>query len=179
MAIPKSGMAALTKMLHGGVIVQVVTPDQAVVAQKAGASAVMVLEDFAANIRDSSRVFCMADPQIIKDIKKAVTILVSAKVRIGHFIEAEVLQHIGVDFIDECDELLTSLDEELPILKHDFETPFICGCENLGTALSRIRDGAVMIRTKGNPSTGNVATAVEEIQSINREIRKLSQGRIP
>ncbi|KAJ9543678.1 hypothetical protein OSB04_023385 [Centaurea solstitialis] len=171
MAIPKSGMAALTKMLRGGVIVQVISPDQAVVAQKAGASAVMVLENFAADIHRYRR---MADTQIIKDVKKAVTIPVSAKVRIGHFVEAEVLQHIGVDFIDESGFFFPPRDKKFHIRKHDFETPFICGCENLGEALSRIDEGAVMIRTKGVAGIGDVARAVEQIQSINREIRELS-----
>ncbi|XP_024973881.1 probable pyridoxal 5'-phosphate synthase subunit PDX1 [Cynara cardunculus var. scolymus] len=168
-----SGKAGRAKMFRGGVIIDVVTPDQARIAEEAGACAVMVLENFAADIRTLRIVSRMSDPKIIKDIKEAVNIPVFAKIRIGHFVEAQILDQIGVHSIDES-EVLTPADPEYHINKLIIETPFICGCKNLSEALSRIREGAVMIRTKGEAGNGNIMEAVRQIRSITGDIRRLS-----
>jgi len=150
----------------------VVTPEQARIAEEAGACAVMALERVPADIRKQGGVARMADPKIIKDIKKAVTIPVMAKARIGHFVEAQILEHLGVDFIDES-EVLTPADEEHHINKHKFKVPFVCGARNLGEALRRIQEGAAMIRTKGEAGTGNVVEAVRHAHAVIGEINKI------
>ncbi|KAI3757633.1 hypothetical protein L6452_05176 [Arctium lappa] len=160
------------KLHPGGVIIDVITPDQARVAEEAGACAVMVTENFAADIRTQRAVSRMSDPQIITDIKNSVHIPVFAKIRIGHTTEAQILQKIGVDFIDES-EVLTPADQEHHINKHSFKTPFICGCKTLGEAFHRILEGAVMIRTKGDAGSGNVMEAVRQIRAITGDIQKL------
>lgn len=162
----------LAEMLKGGVIMDVTTPEQAKIAEDAGAVAVMALERVPADIRASGGVARMADPEIIEKIMDAVTIPVMAKVRIGHFVEAQILEAIGVDFIDES-EVLTPADEEHHINKWDFNVPFVCGCRNLGEALRRIAEGAVMIRTKGEAGTGNVVEAVRHMRAVMSEIRKI------
>jgi len=149
----------LAKMLKGGVIMDVVNAEQARIAELSGACAVMALEKIPADIRIQGGVARMSDPRIIKEIKAAVTIPVMAKVRIGHFVEAQILEHLGIDYIDES-EVLTPADEENHINKHKFKVPFVCGCRNLGEALRRISEGATMIRTKGEAGTGNVVEAV-------------------
>ena len=164
--------AGLAQMLKGGVIMDVVTPEQARVAEEAGACAVMALERVPADIRRDGGVARMSDPQMIKGIMEAVTIPVMAKARIGHFVEAQILQALGVDYIDES-EVLTPADEEHHINKHKFTTPFVCGARNLGEALRRIAEGAAMIRTKGEAGTGNVVEAVRHARTMNREIRRL------
>ena len=164
--------AGLAQMLKGGVIMDVVTPEQARVAEEAGACAVMALERVPADIRRDGGVARMSDPQMIKGIMEAVTIPVMAKARIGHFVEAQILQALGVDYIDES-EVLTPADEENHINKHKFTTPFVCGARNLGEALRRIAEGAAMIRTKGEAGTGNVVEAVRHARTMNREIRRL------
>jgi len=164
--------AGLAQMLKGGVIMDVVTPEQARVAEEAGACAVMALERVPADIRRDGGVARMSDPQMIKGIIEAVTIPVMAKARIGHFVEAQILQALGVDYIDES-EVLTPADEENHINKHKFTTPFVCGARNLGEALRRIAEGAAMIRTKGEAGTGNVVEAVRHARTMNREIRRL------
>lgn len=164
----KSGLA---QMLKGGVIMDVSTPEQAVIAQEAGACAVMALERIPSQIRKEGGVARMSDPSMIRRIMDAVTIPVMAKVRIGHFVEAEVLQALGVDFIDES-EVLTPADEEFHIDKHPFTVPFVCGCRNLGEALRRVGEGAAMIRTKGEAGTGNVVEAVRHMRTVNAEIRR-------
>lgn len=164
----KSGLA---QMLKGGVIMDVSTPEQAVIAQEAGACAVMALERIPSQIRKEGGVSRMSDPAMIQRIMDAVTIPVMAKVRIGHFVEAEILQVLGVDFIDES-EVLTPADEEFHIEKSHFKVPFVCGCRNLGEALRRIGEGAVMIRSKGEAGTGNVVEAVRHIRTLNAEIRR-------
>ncbi|MGE0490300.1 MAG: pyridoxal 5'-phosphate synthase lyase subunit PdxS [Vulcanimicrobiota bacterium] len=166
----KSGLA---QMLKGGVIMDVTTPEQAVIAQEAGAVAVMALERVPADIRREGGVARMADPVITQKILDAVTIPVMAKARIGHFVEADILQAMGVDYIDES-EVLTPADEEFHIDKHAFEVPFVCGARDLGEALRRIGEGAAMIRTKGEAGTGNVVEAVRHIRRINAEIRQVS-----
>ncbi len=159
-------------MLKGGVIMDVVTPEHAKIAQEAGACAVMALERVPADIRAAGGVARMADPTIIKAIMEAVSIPVMAKCRIGHFVEAQVLESLGVDFIDES-EVLTPADESHHIWKHDFKIPFVCGCRDLGEALRRIAEGAAMIRTKGEAGTGNIVEAVRHMRSVQDGIRKL------
>jgi pyridoxal 5'-phosphate synthase pdxS subunit len=162
----------LARMLKGGVIMDVVNPEQAKIAEEAGACAVMALERVPADIKAQGGVARMADPRIIKEIKKAVTIPVMAKCRIGHFVEAQILQHIGVDFIDES-EVLTPADEQNHVNKHKFKVPFVCGCRDIGEALRRIGEGAAMIRTKGEAGTGNVVEAVKHARAVMSEIRKM------
>src|SRR5512147_461268 len=162
----------LAQMLKGGVIMDVVTPEHARIAEDAGAVAVMALERVPADIRGQGGVARMSDPELILQIMDAVTIPVMAKVRIGHFVEAQILEAIGVDYIDES-EVLTPADEAHHINKHDFKVPFVCGCRNLGEALRRIGEGAAMIRTKGEAGTGDVVEAVSHARSVLGEIRKL------
>ena len=165
----KTGLA---QMLKGGVIMDVVTPDQARIAENAGACAVMALERVPADIRKDGGVARMADPTVITAIMKAVTIPVMAKCRIGHFVEAQVLQALGVDFIDES-EVLTPADEGHHVWKHNFKVPFVCGCRDLGEALRRIAEGAAMIRTKGEAGTGNIVEAVRHMRSVQAAMRRL------
>ncbi len=165
----KTGFA---EMFKGGVIMDVVTADQARIAEQAGATAVMALERVPADIRAQGGVARMSDPALIEEIIAAVSIPVMAKVRIGHFVEAQVLQHLGVDFIDES-EVLTPADEAYHIDKHAFTVPFVCGATNIGEALRRIGEGAAMIRTKGEAGTGNVVEAVRHARSVLGEIRAL------
>jgi pyridoxal 5'-phosphate synthase pdxS subunit len=162
----------LAQMLKGGVIMDVVTPEHARIAEDAGACAVMALERVPADIRAEGGVARMSDPELIIRIKEAVTIPVMAKCRIGHFVEAQILEAIGVDYIDES-EVLTPADEEHHILKHNFTIPFVCGARNLGEALRRIGEGAAMIRTKGEAGTGDVVEAVRHGRTILAEIRRL------
>ncbi|TYP57470.1 pyridoxal 5'-phosphate synthase lyase subunit PdxS [Thermosediminibacter litoriperuensis] len=162
----------LAEMLKGGVIMDVTTPEQARIAEEAGAVAVMALERVPADIRKQGGVARMSDPKVIKAIKQAVSIPVMAKCRIGHFVEAQILEALGVDFIDES-EVLTPADELCHIDKKKFKVPFVCGARNLGEALRRIAEGAAMIRTKGEAGTGNVVEAVRHIRTIMGEIRKL------
>jgi pyridoxal 5'-phosphate synthase pdxS subunit len=162
----------LAQMLKGGVIMDVVTPEQARIAEEAGAVAVMALERVPADIRAQGGVARMSDPELIIKIKEAVTIPVMAKARIGHFVEAQVLEALGVDYIDES-EVLTPADEEHHINKHKFKVPFVCGCRNIGEALRRCAEGAAMIRTKGEAGTGNVVEAVRHARSVFSEIRRL------
>jgi pyridoxal 5'-phosphate synthase pdxS subunit len=162
----------MAQMLKGGVIMDVVTPDQAKIAENAGACAVMALERVPSDIRADGGVARMADPTIITAIMKAVTIPVMAKCRIGHFVEAQVLQALGVDFIDES-EVLTPADEAHHVWKHDFKVPFVCGCRDLGEALRRISEGAAMMRTKGEAGTGNIVEAVRHMRSVQSTMRKL------
>ena len=169
----------LAEMLKGGVIMDVVSAEHAKIAEKAGAVAVMALEQIPADIRKAGQVARMADPKIIKEIMKSVSIPIMAKARIGHYAEAQILQSLGVDYIDES-EVLTPASE-IHIDKHAFKAPFICGARNLGEALRRINEGAAMIRTKGEPGTGNIIEAVKHITLINNEIEALkvmSQRRI-
>lgn len=165
--------AGLAEMLKGGVIMDVTTPEQAIIAEEAGACAVMALERVPADIRAAGGVARMADPTIVKRIMEAVTIPVMAKSRIGHFVEAQILESLGVDYIDES-EVLTPADDKYHIDKHQFKVPFVCGARNLGEALRRIAEGAAMIRTKGEPGTGNVVEAVRHIRMVNAEIRQLT-----
>jgi len=162
----------LAEMLKGGVIMDVVNAEQAKIAEEAGAVAVMALERVPADIRSAGGVARMADPKIIKEIMKAVTIPVMAKARIGHFVEAQVLEALGVDYIDES-EVLTPADENYHINKLNFKVPFVCGARNLGEALRRIGEGAAMIRTKGEPGTGNIVEAVRHMREVMDEIRRL------
>jgi len=162
----------LAQMLKGGVIMDVVTPEQAKIAEDAGAVAVMALERVPADIRAQGGVARMSDPELILKIMDAVSIPVMAKVRIGHFVEAQILEAIGVDFIDET-EVLTPADEEHHIDKHQFKVPFVCGARNLGEALRRIAEGAAMIRTKGEAGTGDVVEAVRHARAVMGEIRRL------
>jgi pyridoxal 5'-phosphate synthase pdxS subunit len=168
--------AGLAQMLKGGVIMDVTTAEQARIAEDAGACAVMALERVPADIRAQGGVARMADPGKIIEIMEAVTIPVMAKCRIGHFVEAQVLQALGVDYIDES-EVLTPADEEHHVDKHAFKVPFVCGCRNLGEALRRIGEGAAMIRTKGEAGTGNVVEAVRHARAVLREIRRLTTMR--
>ncbi|MEW6662571.1 MAG: pyridoxal 5'-phosphate synthase lyase subunit PdxS [Bacillota bacterium] len=163
----------LAEMLKGGVIMDVTTPEQAKIAEEAGACAVMALERVPADIRAAGGVARMADPTVILRIMEAVSIPVMAKARIGHFVEAQVLEALGVDYIDES-EVLTPADEDYHINKHEFKVPFVCGARNLGEALRRIGEGAAMIRTKGEPGTGNVVEAVRHARMVIGEIRKLA-----
>jgi pyridoxal 5'-phosphate synthase pdxS subunit len=162
----------LAEMLKGGVIMDVVNAEQAKIAEEAGAVAVMALERVPADIRSAGGVARMADPKIIKEIMKAVTIPVMAKARIGHFVEAQVLEALGVDYIDES-EVLTPADENYHIDKLNFKVPFVCGARNLGEALRRIGEGAAMVRTKGEPGTGNIVEAVRHMRQVMDEIRRL------
>ncbi len=164
--------AGLAQMLKGGVIMDVVTPEQARIAEDAGACAVMALERVPADIRAAGGVARMADPSVILAIMEAVSIPVMAKCRIGHFVEAQVLEALGVDFIDES-EVLTPADESHHIWKHDFKVPFVCGCRDLGEALRRIAEGAAMIRTKGEAGTGNIVEAVRHMRAVQDGIRRL------
>ena len=165
----KTGLA---EMLKGGVIMDVVTPEQAKIAEAAGACSVMALERVPADIRASGGVARMADISVIENIMKAVSIPVMAKCRIGHFVEARVLEAIGIDFIDES-EVLTPADEAHHVWKHDFKVPFVCGCRNIGEALRRIAEGAAMIRTKGEAGTGNVVEAVRHMRTVMDSVRQL------
>ena len=165
----KSGHA---QMLKGGVIMDVVTADQARIAAEAGAVAVMALERVPADIRADGGVARMTDPAVILEIMDAVSIPVMAKCRIGHFVEAQVLEAIGIDYIDES-EVLTPADEVHHVWKHDFQVPFVCGCRDLGEALRRISEGAAMIRTKGEAGTGDVVEAVRHMRAVQDAIRKL------
>ena len=162
----------LAEMLKGGVIMDVVNAEQAKIAEEAGAVAVMALERVPADIRAAGGVARMADPKIIKEIMKVVTIPVMAKARIGHFVEAQLLEALGVDYIDES-EVLTPADENYHIDKLNFKVPFVCGARNLGEALRRIGEGAAMIRTKGEPGTGNIVEAVRHMRQVMDEIRRL------
>jgi pyridoxal 5'-phosphate synthase pdxS subunit len=165
----KSGLA---QMLKGGVIMDVVTPEHARIAEQAGAVAVMALERVPADIRATGGVARMSDPALILEIMDAVSIPVMAKCRIGHFVEAQVLEALGVDYIDES-EVLTPADEAHHILKHPFKVPFVCGCRNLGEALRRIGEGAAMMRTKGEAGTGDVVEAVRHARAVLGDIRRL------
>ena len=164
--------AGHAQMLKGGVIMDVVNVEQAKIAEEAGAVAVMALERVPADIRADGGVARMTDPQIICDIMDVVSIPVMAKVRIGHFVEAQILESLGIDYIDES-EVLTPADETHHIWKHDYQVPFVCGCRNLGEALRRISEGAAMIRTKGEAGTGDVVEAVTHARSVLGHIRKL------
>ncbi len=164
--------AGLAQMLKGGVIMDVVTPEHAKIAEAAGACAVMALERVPADIRAQGGVARMSDPTVISAIIEAVSIPVMAKCRIGHFVEAQVLEALGVDYIDES-EVLTPADESHHVWKHNFKVPFVCGCRDLGEALRRIAEGAAMIRTKGEAGTGNIVEAVRHMRTVQDEIRKL------
>lgn len=162
----------LAQMLKGGVIMDVVTAEQARIAEEAGAVAVMALERVPADIRKQGGVARMSDPELILRIKESVTIPVMAKARIGHIVEAQILEALGIDYVDES-EVLTPADEQFHIDKHQFKIPFVCGCRNLGEALRRIGEGAAMIRTKGEAGTGNVVEAVRHQRTVQSEIRRL------
>ncbi len=166
----------LAQMLKGGVIMDVVTPEHARIAEEAGAVAVMALERVPADIRAAGGVARMSDPGMIEGIMAAVSIPVMAKARIGHFVEAQILEALGVDYIDES-EVLTPADEANHIDKHAFKVPFVCGCRDLGEALRRISEGAAMIRTKGEAGTGNIVEAVRHIRTVNAELRRLGSMR--
>ena len=163
----------LAEMLKGGVIMDVMNADQAKIAEDSGAVAVMALERIPAMIREEGGISRASDPQMIKDIQSAVSIPVMAKVRIGHFAEAQILQALEVDFIDES-EVLTPADEHNHIWKHDFTVPFVCGCRNLGEALRRLGEGAAMIRTKGEAGSGNIVEAVRHMRQVQSDIKKLT-----
>ncbi|MHB8645816.1 MAG: pyridoxal 5'-phosphate synthase lyase subunit PdxS [Thermomicrobiales bacterium] len=165
--------AGLAQMLKGGVIMDVVTPEQAKIAEEAGACAVMALERVPADIRAQGGVARMSDPDLIRGIMEAVSIPVMAKARIGHFVEAQVLEALGADYIDES-EVLTPADEQYHIEKQAFNVPFVCGARDLGEALRRIGEGAAMIRSKGEPGTGNIVEAVRHLRAITSQIRRLS-----
>lgn len=163
----KRGMAQMQK---GGVIMDVINAEQAKIAEQAGAVAVMALERVPADIRAAGGVARMADPTIVEEVMKAVTIPVMAKARIGHIVEARILESMGVDYIDES-EVLTPADEQYHLLKDEFTVPFVCGCRDLGEALRRIGEGASMLRTKGEPGTGNIVEAVRHMRRVNEQIR--------
>ncbi|KAJ5608801.1 hypothetical protein N7528_009368 [Penicillium herquei] len=163
--------AGLAQMLKGGVIMDVVNAEQARIAEEAGAAAVMALERVPADIRVEGGVARMSDPQMIKEIMAAVTIPVMAKARIGHFVECQILESIGVDYIDES-EVLTPADDVYHVTKSDFKAPFVCGCRNLGEALRRISEGAAMIRTKGEAGTGDVVEAVKHMRTVNAQVAR-------
>ena len=163
----------LAEMLKGGVIMDVVTAEQAKIAEEAGASAVMALERVPADIRRDGGVARMSDPAMIEEIQKAVSIPVMAKCRIGHFVEARILESMNIDFIDES-EVLTPADDHYHVYKADFQVPFVCGCRNLGEALRRIGEGAAMIRTKGEAGTGDILEAVRHIRTLKEEILRLT-----
>src|SRR4051794_28958083 len=165
----------LAQMLKGGVIMDVVTAEQARIAEEAGAVAVMALERVPSDIRRDGGVARMSDPELILQIREAVTIPVMAKARIGHFVEAQVLAALDVDYIDES-EVLTPADEAHHIDKHQFDIPFVCGATNLGEALRRISEGAAMIRSKGEAGTGNIVEAVRHLRSIRGDIKKITQA---
>ena len=167
--ITKVGLA---QMLKGGVIMDVVNAKQAKIAEEAGAVAVMALERVPADIRAQGGVARMSDPELILQIKEAVTIPVMAKARIGHFVEAQIIEALGIDYIDES-EVLTPADEDNHINKHNFKIPFVCGCPNLGEALRRVAEGAAMLRTKGEAGTGNVVEAVRHARTVYSEVRRL------
>lgn len=162
----------LAQMLKGGVIMDVSTPEQAKIAEAAGAAAVMALERIPADIRAVGGVSRMSDPKMIKGIQKAVSIPVMAKIRIGHFVEAQILEALEIDYIDES-EVLTPADDKYHVNKTKFQVPFVCGAKNLGEALRRIQEGASMIRSKGEPGTGDVVQAVRHLRAMNKEIRKI------
>lgn len=162
----------LAEMLKGGVIMDVVNAEQAKIAEEAGAVAVMALERVPADIRAQGGVARMSDPKLIREIQDAVSIPVMAKCRIGHFVEAQILEALGVDFIDES-EVLTPADDRYHVYKHDFKVPFVCGCRNLGEALRRIAEGAAMIRTKGEAGTGDIVEAVRHMRTVMDEIRRI------
>ena len=162
----------LAQMLKGGVIMDVTNPEEAKIAEAAGACAVMALEKVPADIRKFGGVARMSDPKMIKEIQEAVSIPVMAKVRIGHFVEAQILEALEIDYIDES-EVLTPADDKFHINKNNFKVPFVCGAKNLGEALRRIGEGATMIRTKGEPGTGDVIEAVKHMRAMNDEIRKV------
>ena len=164
--------AGLAQMLKGGVIMDVVTPEHAIIAQEAGACSVMALERVPSDIRAAGGVARMSDPSLIKGIIESVSIPVMAKVRIGHFVEASILEALGVDYIDES-EVLTPADEAYHIDKREFRVPFVCGCRDLGEALRRIAEGAAMIRTKGEAGTGNIVEAVRHMRAVQGSIRQL------
>jgi pyridoxal 5'-phosphate synthase pdxS subunit len=166
----------LAQMLKGGVIMDVTTPEQAEIAEKAGACAVMALERIPADIRAAGGVSRMSDPKMIKGIQEAVSIPVMAKCRIGHFVEAQILEAIEIDYIDES-EVLSPADDVYHINKRDFKVPFVCGARDLGEALRRINEGASMIRTKGEPGTGDVVQAVRHMRKMNAEIARISSMR--
>lgn len=166
----KRGMAEMQK---GGVIMDVINAEQAKIAEEAGAVAVMALEHVPADIRAAGGVARMADPTIMEEVMKAVSVPVMAKARIGHFVEAKVLEAMGVDYIDES-EVLTPADDKYHINKNDFTVPFVCGCRDLGEALRRISEGASMLRTKGEPGTGNIVEAVKHMRTVQAQIRKLT-----
>ncbi|KAJ9482175.1 Pyridoxal 5'-phosphate synthase subunit [Penicillium thymicola] len=163
--------AGLAQMLKGGVIMDVVNAEQARIAEEAGAAAVMALERVPADIRVEGGVARMSDPSMIKEIMEAVTIPVMAKARIGHFVECQILEAIGVDYIDES-EVLTPADDVYHVTKHGYKAPFVCGCRNLGEALRRISEGAAMIRTKGEAGTGDVVEAVKHMRTVNAQISR-------
>lgn len=163
----------LAQMLKGGVIMDVTNPEEAKIAEEAGACAVMALERVPADIRKVGGVARMSDPKMIKEIQKAVSIPVMAKVRIGHFVEAQILEALDIDYIDES-EVLTPADDRFHINKNSFNTPFVCGAKNLGEALRRVAEGATMIRTKGEPGTGDVIEAVKHMRAMNDEIRSIT-----
>ncbi|EEP79356.1 pyridoxine biosynthesis protein [Uncinocarpus reesii 1704] len=163
--------AGLAQMLKGGVIMDVVNAEQARIAEEAGACAVMALERVPADIRAEGGVSRMSDPSMIKEIMSAVTIPVMAKARIGHFVECQILEAIGIDYIDES-EVLTPADHAYHVIKHHFKAPFVCGCRNLGEALRRIQEGAAMIRTKGEAGTGDVVEAVRHMRTVNAQIAR-------
>ncbi|MBS5883539.1 pyridoxal 5'-phosphate synthase lyase subunit PdxS [Clostridium sp.] len=165
----------LAQMLKGGVIMDVTTPEEAIIAEKAGACAVMALERVPSDIRKEGGVARMSDPKMIKEIQAAVSIPVMAKVRIGHFVEAQILESLAIDYIDES-EVLTPADDLYHINKHDFDVPFVCGARNLGEALRRIAEGASMIRTKGEAGTGNVVEAVRHQRTMISEIKKVQSA---
>ena len=166
----------LAQMLKGGVIMDVTTPEQAKIAESAGACAVMALEKIPADIRAAGGVSRMSDPKMIRGIQNAVSIPVMAKCRIGHFAEAQILEAIEIDYIDES-EVLSPADDVYHINKHDFKVPFVCGAKDLGEALRRIAEGASMIRTKGEPGTGDVVQAVRHMRMVNSEIRRIGSLR--
>ncbi|MGI5984974.1 MAG: pyridoxal 5'-phosphate synthase lyase subunit PdxS [Clostridiales bacterium] len=166
----------LAQMLKGGVIMDVTTPEQARIAEEAGACAVMALERIPADIRTAGGVARMSDPKMIKEIQQAVSIPVMAKVRIGHFVEAQILQAIEIDYIDES-EVLSPADDVFHIDKTEFDVPFVCGAKDIGEALRRIAEGASMIRTKGEPGTGDVVQAVRHMRLIQQQIRNLQNMR--
>ena len=164
----------LAEMLKGGVIMDVTNPEQAKIAEDAGACAVMALERIPADIRKDGGISRMSDPEMIKGIQDTVSIPVMAKCRIGHFAEAQVLETLEIDFIDES-EVLTPADEQNHIWKHDFKVPFVCGCRNLGEALRRIAEGAAMIRTKGEAGSGNIVEAVRHMRTVMTEIKRVTR----
>ncbi|MGL5617266.1 MAG: pyridoxal 5'-phosphate synthase lyase subunit PdxS [Sarcina sp.] len=166
----------LAQMLKGGVIMDVTNKEEAIIAEKAGACAVMALERVPSDIRKEGGVARMSDPKMIKEIQNAVSIPVMAKVRIGHFVEAQILEGLEIDFIDES-EVLTPADDKYHIMKEDFNVPFVCGATNLGEALRRIAEGAAMIRTKGEAGTGDIVQGVRHIRTINAEIKKIVEAK--